>query len=135
MDKLTDSKSNVIENYTPEVRNTVDLDNSLWNAIHSGMRQVVEKKPYFKDLAVNVAGKTGTAQQDKTRANHALFVSYAPYEDPEISVSVRIANGYDSNYAAQTARDVYKYYYGLAQEEELVTGTADSLDATGGAGD
>ena len=99
------------------------------------MRQVVEKKPYFKDLAVNVAGKTGTAQQDKTRANHALFVSYAPYEDPEISVSVRIANGYDSNYAAQTARDVYKYYYGLAQEEELVTGTADSLDATGGAGD
>ena len=111
------------------------MDNSLWNAIHSGMRQVVEKKPYFKDLAVNVAGKTGTAQQDKTRANHALFVSYAPYEDPEISVSVRIANGYDSNYAAQTARDVYKYYYGLAQEEELVTGTADSLDATGGAGD
>ena len=96
-----------------EVRNTVDLDNSLWNAIHSGMRQVVEKKKYYDDLAVHVAGKTGTAQQDKTRANHALFVSYAPYEDPEISVSVRIANGYSSDYAAQTARDVYKYYYGF----------------------
>ena len=44
LDKLTDSKGNVIEDYTPEVRNTVDLDNSLWNAIHSGMRQVVEKR-------------------------------------------------------------------------------------------
>lgn len=135
LDKLTDSKGNVIEDYTPEVRNTVDLDNSLWNAIHSGMRQVVEKKKYYDDLAVHVAGKTGTAQQDKTRANHALFVSYAPYEDPEISVSVRIANGYSSDYAAQTARDVYKYYYGLAKEEELVTGTADTLDATAGTGD
>ncbi len=50
-------------------------------------------------------------------------------------MSVRIANGYSSDYAAQTARDVYKYYYGLAKEEELVTGTADTLDATAGTGD
>ena len=65
-----------------------------------------------------IGGKTGTAQQDKTRANHALFISYAPYENPEISVTIRIANGYESGYAAQTARDVYKYYYGLAEGEE-----------------
>lgn len=135
LDKLTDSKGNVIEDYTPEVRNTVNLDSSLWNAIHSGMRKVVEKKAYYNDLAVNVAGKTGTAQQDKTRANHALFVSYAPYENPEISVSVRIAFGYDSGYAAQTARDVYKYYYGLAEEDELLTGIAEAPETTGGAGD
>ena len=96
---------------------------------------MVEAKAYYDDLAVNVAGKTGTAQQDKTRANHALFISYAPYENPEISVTVRIANGYDSGYAAQTARDVYKYYYGLAEEEDLLTGTAEVPELTGGAGD
>lgn len=135
LDKLTDSKGNLIEDYTPEIRNTVDIDQSLWNAIHQGMRKVVESKAYFSDLAVNVAGKTGTAQQDRNRANHALFVSYAPYENPEISVAIRIAYGYESAYAAQTARDVYKYYYGLAEEDELLTGTAAAPEATGGGAD
>lgn len=125
LDKLTDSKGNLIEDYTPEIRNTIDIDDSIWNAIHTGMRTVVEKKTYYKDLAVNVAGKTGTAQEGRNRTNHALFLSYAPYEDPEISVTVRIAYGYSSDYAAQTARDVYKYYYGLAEEDELLTGTAE----------
>lgn len=125
LDKLTDSKGNLIEDYTPKIRNTIDIDDSIWNAIHTGMREVVEKKSYYKDLAVNVAGKTGTAQEGRNRTNHALFLSYAPYEDPEISVTVRIAYGYSSDYAAQTARDVYKYYYGLAEEDELLTGTAE----------
>lgn len=125
LDKLTDSKGNLIEDYTPEIRNTIDIDDSIWDAIHTGMRNVVERKSYYKDLAVNVAGKTGTAQEGRNRTNHALFLSYAPYEDPEISVTVRIAYGYSSDYAAQTARDVYKYYYGLAEEDELLTGTAE----------
>ncbi|MDE7417501.1 MAG: penicillin-binding protein [Lachnospiraceae bacterium] len=124
LDKLTDSKGNLIKDYTPEIRNTIDVDISIWNAIHAGMRAVVEKKTYYTDLAVNVAGKTGTAQEGRNRTNHAVFLSYAPYEDPEISVTVRIAYGYSSDYAAQTARDVYKYYYSLAEEDELLTGTA-----------
>lgn len=135
LDKLTDSQGNLLEDYHPEIRNTIDIDNSIWNAIHSGMRTVVEKKAYYNDLAVNVAGKTGTAQEGRNRTNHALFLSYAPYENPEISVAVRIAYGYSSDYAAQTARDVYKYYYGLAEEDELLTGTAEIPDAVSGAGD
>jgi len=125
LDKLTDAKGQLVKDYTPEVRNTIDIDSSIWDAIHTGMRSVVEKKSYYKDLQVNVAGKTGTAQEGRNRTNHALFLSYAPYENPEISVTVRIAYGYSSDYAAQTARDVYKYYYGLAEEEELLTGTAE----------
>lgn len=135
IDKVTASDGSLIEDYTPEVRNEIDIDDSVWNAIHAGMRTVVEKKSYYSDLAVNVAGKTGTAQESRNRTNHALFLSYAPYENPEISVTVRIAYGYSSDYAAQTARDVYKYYYGLADENELVTGTAEIPDAVSGDGD
>lgn len=135
LNKLTDSKGNLIQNYIPTIRNTINLSDNLWDAIHAGMRQVVLKKTSYNDLGVNVAGKTGTAQQDKTRANHALFVSYAPYENPEISVSVRIAFGYSSDYAAQTAKDIYQYYYGLAEEEELLTGMAEVPAATSGTGD
>ena len=132
LDKLTDAKGQLVKDYTPEVRNTIDIDSSIWDAIHTGMRSVVEKKSYYKDLPVNVAGKTGTAQEGRNRTNHALFLSYAPYENPEISVTVRIAYGYSSDYAAQTARDVYKYYYGLAEEDELLTGTAEIPEAVSG---
>ena len=113
----------------PSIRNTVQLPQSYWNAICLGMRKVVENKSYFGDLAVNVAGKTGTAEQTKNRPNHALFVCYAPYETPEIAIATRIPFGYSSDHAAQATRDIIKYYYGLAEEEELITGVADAPDA------
>ena len=75
-----------------------------------------------------MAGKTGTAQESTTRADHALFVGYAPYENPEIAIATRIAFGYSSSYAAQASKEVIKYYYNLADEEEILTGEANSVD-------
>lgn len=128
IDKTTDhSGKNAVENHA-EIRNRIDMDASYWDSIHLGMRRVVEAKSYYSDLGVNVAGKTGTAQESTSHPNHALFVSYAPYEDPEICVVVRVANGYTSDYAAQIGREIYKYYYGLAEESEIITGTAGTLE-------
>ncbi len=128
LDKITDHNGTLLRDNEAEVRNRIDMDDSYWDAIHLGMRKVVEGKSYYSNLGVNVAGKTGTAQENKRRPNHALFVSYAPYEDPEISMVVRVANGYTSDYAAQIAKDVYTYYYGLAEKEEIITGTAGTLE-------
>lgn len=126
LDKITDSEGNVIVQYEPDVRNVIEMPAEYWSAIHSGMRKVVEGKSYFNELAVNVAGKTGTAEQTKSRPNHALFVCYAPYEQPEIAIATRIPFGYSSDYAAQATREIIKYYYGLAEEDELITGVADT---------
>lgn len=125
IDRVTDSEGNLIRDFQPDIRNTIELPQEYWNAIHSGMRQVVQNKSYYSDLAVNVAGKTGTAEQSSSRPNHALFVCYAPYEEPEIAVATRIPFGYSSDHAAQATRDIIKYYYGLAEEEDLITGVAD----------
>lgn len=127
VDKVEDQSGEMIRDNKAVVRNRIDMDPAYWNAIHTGMRRVVEGKSYFEDLGVNVAGKTGTAQENRNRPNHALFISYAPYESPEISVTVRVANGYTSDYAAQIAKDVYEYYYGLKDESEIITGTAGTL--------
>lgn len=128
VDKIEDHNNILIEDNHAEVRNTIDMDSEYWSAIHAGMRRVVEGKRYFADLDVDVAGKTGTAQENANRPNHALFISYAPYEDPEISVTVRVANGYTSDYSAQIAKEVYEYYYGLKEEDEILTGTAGTLE-------
>ncbi len=126
LDKVTDHNNVLIEDYSAEVRNTIQMDSAYWDAIHVGMRRVVEAKKYYSDLSVSVAGKTGTAQESASRPNHALFVGYAPYENPEIAIAVRVANGYTSDYSAQIAKDVIQYYYHLADEEELA-GTAEEL--------
>lgn len=128
IDKVMSQDGKLVREFTPQVRNTVDMPEAYWDAIHTGMRGVVEKMSYYKNFGVNVAGKTGTAQESTTRANHALFVGYAPYEKPEIAIATRIAFGYSSSFAAQTSKEVIKYYYNLADEEEILTGEANSVD-------
>lgn len=124
LDKITDSEGNLLHEFQPDIRNKIEMPQEYWDAIQLGMRQVLENKRLFSNLAVNVAGKTGTAEQSKSRPNHGLFVSYAPYEQPEITITTRIPFGYSSDYAAEVTRDIFKYYYGLAEEDELVTGVA-----------
>lgn len=127
LDKVTDRDGNLVKKYEAEVRNTIDLSETSWSAIHKGMRRVVEKKSYYANFPIAVAGKTGTAQESTSRPNHALFVGYAPYEKPEIAIAARVAFGYSSDYAAQIAQDVIKYYYQVEDEETMLTGTADTV--------
>lgn len=127
LDKVTDRDGNLVKEYEAEVRNTIDLSETSWSAIHKGMRRVVEKKSYYANFPIAVAGKTGTAQESTSRPNHALFVGYAPYEKPEIAIAARVAFGYSSDYAAQIAQDVIKYYYQVEDEETMLTGTADTV--------
>ena len=125
LSKVCDSDGNILESYEPKVRNTVTaLDTSGWDAIHSGMRMVVENLSTFNDFPVEVAGKTGTAQQNPKRPNHALFVGYAPYNDPQISIATRIAFGYTSHNAAEYAKNVFAYYFNIEDSEDLLNGQA-----------
>lgn len=135
LERVEDSNHNLIKEYEPTVRNNVELADAYWNAIHTGMRRVVQKKSYYNNLGVDVAGKTGTAQESKSRTNHALFVSYAPYNNPEIAIATRIAFGYSSEYAANTTREIYKYYFKLEDEDNILTGTAEVPDAEISGGD
>lgn len=125
IDQITDTHQNLLIDNNATIRNRIELPSNVWDSIHSGMREVVAQKAYFNDIGTTVAGKTGTAQEVTSRANHALFVGYAPYENPEVSFSVRVMNGYSSDYAAQITKDVVMYYYELIEKDELITGTAD----------
>ena len=127
IDRIMDHNGVQLKDNHAKVRNTIDMDSSYWNAIHQGMRYVVETNSHYRGLGVNVAGKTGTAEENKRRANHALFVCYAPYEEPEIAIATRIAYAYSSSYAAQTTRDILEYYFDLKDESDIITGTASQV--------
>ena len=122
LSRVTDSDGNVLEEYTPKTESTLDLPEYVWDDLHAGMRAVIRNMSYYSDLGVEVAGKTGTAQE--SGANHGLFVGYAPYDDPQIAVAVRISHGYSSTYAALAAKDVFNYYFDLKDESEIIVNKA-----------
>lgn len=131
IDKETDSQGNLVKDYTPNVHAQLDIAQSTWDAVQQGMRQVITNSStnrIFNNLDVHIAGKTGTAQETKTRGNHAFFISFAPYENPEIAVTVNIPNGYSSSNAAMAAKHVYRYYYKYSTLDDIMN--AGALDAS-----
>ncbi|MDD6208870.1 MAG: penicillin-binding transpeptidase domain-containing protein [Clostridiales bacterium] len=137
LDKITDVSGKVIKNNKATVLNKVKIKQSSWDQVHEGMYKVVNGSDssidyLFKKLKVKVAGKTGTAQISKSHPNHALFVSFAPYDDPDISVTVVMPNGYTSSNAVEAARDIYKYYYKKSNKEAVYEGEVTGPEASQG---
>ena len=135
IDKTTDSNGKLIKDYTPEVVNQMDeISSSTWDLVHNGMESMVKSSSTFAGMDISMGGKTGTAQYSKMHADNVLFVGYAPADSPEISIAVRIANGYASTYAAEIGRDITKVYFNPESADELLQGHASSL-GTAEAGD
>lgn len=121
---------NGVENPTIKVTESSKISDKHWNYIHESMRDVVHSnrgtaRGINKDLTYNIAGKTGTAQVISINANdeydrskiskrqwdHALFVAFAPAENPKIAVALIVENGeHGSSAAAPIARTVIDTY-------------------------
>ena len=130
IDHITDPSGTVVREYAPQISNQIQVADSTWDTVQKGMRNVIalgSVKSIFKDLEVDIVGKTGTAQEN-ARGNHAFFISYGPYESPEISVTVNIPYGYSSAEAAAVAKNVYRLYYGYTDLDYIMNTGA--LDAT-----
>ena len=130
VDRVTDDENNITKDYSPEIESTLSIKSATWDVIHEGMRAVIDSKSEYTDLPIHVAGKTGTAQESKSRPSHALFICYAPYEKPEIAIAVRIGNGYSSTNCMMTAKDILQYYFKLADEKDIISGTAKTEQVT-----
>ncbi|NLP15857.1 MAG: hypothetical protein GX379_02290 [Clostridiales bacterium] len=130
LDRIVSKDGSIILKKEPEIyKSLTDIKNSTWDAVRKGMYMVANEQRgsvygLYGDLGVTVAAKTGTSQISLSKPNNALFVSFAPYEKPEISVTVVIPNGHTSGNAAETARDIYQLYFDLGDKEDLVSNEA-----------
>ncbi len=123
IDRVIDKNGRVVLKRDPQVSNIVKLDGYEWDTIHYGMRLVVTDGTaslFFTDVDTTVAGKTGTAEEDLYRSNHAAFVGYAPYESPEISFACQIRNCDSTSYPGGVLSEVLQYYFGQTTLEEVL---------------
>lgn len=111
----------VVYEEKPTVVENVNVSEDIFKTVKNGMLGVTDEgsaKQIFADYPINVGGKTGTAQISKKSSNNALFVSFAPFNKPEIAVAVVIEHGYRGANAAYVARDIYDEYFGLNRGNE-----------------
>lgn len=122
IDKVENSSGGVIEKKDPDVEEQIEIDPKNLKAVHEGMLLVTSGskgtlRKVFKDFPVKVAAKSGTAQENLSRASHTVFVCFAPYDDPQIAITVMIPFG-ESSYspAAVVGRNIVGEYMGLNYE-------------------
>ena len=109
--------------YKTEIVDSIPLSSSAVSTVKQGMKQMIENDTaatyYMSGLPVTVGGKTGTAQRGTGKNDNRLFVCAAPYDDPEIIVSVVLEpddsvpkdSYHGSAYASYAAGETLKAYY------------------------
>lgn len=129
---LENANSNEIKPLEPIEDTPVTIKNKEnWHKVINAMERVVHFwhgtafRAIGKDAPYHIGGKTGTAQVfsvkqdeeydedkiDERLRDHALFIAFAPVEDPKIAVAVVVENGgHGGSTAAPIARKVMDYY-------------------------
>lgn len=90
------------------------VDPSILRIVREGMRLTVTEgtAQSLRDLPVQVAGKTGTAQFGSGKDTHGWFVSFAPYEHPEIALVILVEGQDEEGYnAVPVTKKVYEWYF------------------------
>ncbi len=117
VDSVISPDGEIVSQRTPTLVNTIEGADQYLPYIKAGMKGVVDDggtaAKYFKDFDYTdeMCGKTGTAENSKIDLeNHSWFVSFVPYENPEIVIVSFVPNGYSGAEASPAARAFIEWY-------------------------
>lgn len=112
------------EKFIPEKINSYSFTDKYLSTVKDGMVDCVEYGSCRRlaDLPFQVAGKTGTAQWNKNKSNHAWLTSFAPADKPEIVVTILVEEGGEgSSIAAPIADEFYRWWWGYKAKTKTPT--------------
>lgn len=120
--------SEVIYTREPELLDTIDIAPENLEAVKKGMLAVTESgsaAKYFTNLDVKVGAKTGSAQVSVESESNAVFVAFAPYDDPEIALCIVVEKGGSGSELGAIAADIISFYF--SSEESLGSEQAENM--------
>ena len=107
---------------SPEVLGKFDINSTMLSQVKEGMLSVTEDgtgSTVFADYGIKVGGKTGTSQTN-SGADHSVFIAFAPYDKPEIAISVVLEHGASTYTVTSIARAVLDSYFFADDQKESV---------------
>ena len=117
VEKVISADGKTVKEIKPEIYRKLNISPDTFKIVKEGLRQTILKgtgwRANIKGLAV--AGKTGTAQNPQGET-HAWFIGFAPYENPEVCITVFLENGGEGGEAAAPiARAMLEKYFNIQE--------------------
>ncbi len=112
---VLDSKDNLMSEVDASPVRENFLDDYNLKIVRDGMRQTVTNGSArsMQSAPVTIAGKTGTAQWSSEKQNHAWFSGFAPFDKPELVITILIEEGGEgSSVAVPIANEALSWYFG-----------------------
>ncbi|MGQ9473942.1 MAG: penicillin-binding protein 2 [Candidatus Caldatribacteriaceae bacterium] len=109
---ILDENGNWVQKAEGVIEKELKIRENTWNILIDGMRGVVKEGTghLCKDVAVELAAKTGTAQNPHGK-DHSWFGGFFPVDKPEVAFLVFVENGGDgSGEAARIARELINWF-------------------------
>ncbi len=101
-----------------EILSKVESSQYNWDAVKEGMR-LVGKSTLSSYTMTSVAAKTGTAQKGESVANDAIFICYAPFDDPEIAMAIVVQKGSAGSNCAVIAQEILEAYFSMKSATDI----------------
>ncbi|MBQ3817332.1 MAG: penicillin-binding protein, partial [Clostridia bacterium] len=105
--------SEVYEEKQPQLINKVEISDKALNAVKEGMLSVTVDgtgSAALGDYPIKIGGKTGTSQVTNA-ADHSVFIAFAPFDNPEIAISVILEHGSSGYSAGTVVRSILDAYF------------------------
>ena len=116
--------SQVTYNYEPKVVGEVEMEEENRQAVMEGMLMLTTEgsvSSAFKDVPVSVGAKTGSAQVSAQTNSNAVFVCFAPYDDPQIAVAIAVEHGGSGSELGKIAAQIVTAYFSVQGEQGTIT--------------
>ncbi len=113
----------ILSQVQPTVLGSVDLQPETLNAVKQGMLAVTQSgsvAPYFSQLNVQVGAKTGSAQVTGNEHANAVFVCFAPYDNPEVCLAIVAEKGGSGSELGRIAAEILDQYFNPPQQDPAV---------------
>lgn len=111
------------DQYETKTEDSLDISDSTMDAIKKGMLAVTQNgsvSRYFSDFGVLVCAKTGSAQVSASSESNAVFVCFAPYDDPEVAIALVVEKGGSGYELGAVARKILDTYFQTEEAPEDV---------------
>lgn len=112
--KITGHNNEVVEIFNPKILTSFPFSQDVISEIKKAMRETVLSgtAQIMNELPVKSAAKTGTAEVIKGKTINSLFTIFAPYEDPEIAMTILIeGSASNQGLAIRAAYNTLQWYF------------------------
>jgi len=140
VDSILDKNNKVIKKIETEVINNDFISSENLESVREAMRQTVLSSAGtargLQWMPVTSAAKTGTAQTSKAETYNNLITLFAPYDDPQVVITIVIDSvPYETGVANLLARQIMSYYFAKDKDVDIQTQNQDQSSNSNSNGD